>query len=151
MLSGLLSRPLLLARAQWEAPDGPRWRLLPWVLLAGLVLRLLVALTSDYTWKPDEIFQYLEQAHRIVFGYGVIPWEYEVGARTWLVSALPIAVLQACAWLGLDQPDFYIPIMRTVNAAASLAVPAGAYVLCRRLLSETAAGLRAFSAAFGTS
>ncbi len=137
-LSGLLSRSLLLSRAQWEAADGPRWRLLPWVLLAGFVLRLLVALTSDDTWRPDEVMQYLEQAHWFVFGYGVVPWEYVAGARTWLVAVFPIAVLQACAWLGLDQPDNYIPIMRAVNATASLAVPFGAYVVGRRMCSETA-------------
>ncbi len=137
-VSVLRSRVLLPARAQWEAADGPRWRLLPWVLLAGFALRLLVALTSDYTWRPDEVMQYLEQAHWVVFGYGVVPWEYVAGARTWLVSVFPMAVLQACAWFGMDQPDNYIPIMRTANATASLAVPVGAYVVGRRMCSETA-------------
>ena len=30
----------------------------------------------------DEIFQTLEQGHRLAFGYGLVPWEYQSGARS---------------------------------------------------------------------
>src|SRR3546814_14871069 len=45
------------------------------IMVLGIVLRIAA------TWPmsmhhPDEVIQYLEQAHRLVFGYGVIPWEY---------------------------------------------------------------------------
>ncbi len=125
--------------ANWELDDGPTWRMVPWLLLAAYALRMAMALSSDYTWRIDESMQYLEQAHRAVFGYGFKPWEYEVGVRTWLVSVLPIAVLQVCSWVGFDHPDYYIPAVRIVNSSLSLAVPIGAYVLCRRFLNESTA------------
>jgi len=45
---------------------------------------------------PDEVIQSLEQAHRVVFGYGLVPWEYRDGARSWLLPGL----LMAPMWLG---------------------------------------------------
>ena len=32
--------------------------------------------------------QYLEQAHRLVFGAGMVPWEYEQGVRPWVFPLL---------------------------------------------------------------
>ena len=45
---------------------------------------------------PDEVFQSLEQAYRAVFGYGLVPWEFRDGARSWLLPGL----LSAPMWLG---------------------------------------------------
>ena len=123
----------------WMQEDAARWRLLPWVLAAAWLLRLLAGLSGDYFLRADEIGQYLEQAHRLVFGYGYIPWEYEVGARSWLIAALPAAVLFLCDALGFGHPDFYIPAVRIFNATLSMAMPVGAYVLCRRLVNEPVA------------
>ena len=130
--------PVDLACA-WRREDEPAWRLLPWLLAAAWLLRLFVGLSSDYFLRADEISQYLEQAHRIVFGYGYIPWEYEIGARTWLVAALPMAVLFICDVLGLGHPDFYIPAVAVFNVTLSMTVPVGVYVMCRRLIDERTA------------
>ena len=37
---------------------------------------------------PDEVYQYLEQAHRLITGQGVVPWEYRLGMRSWLPPLL---------------------------------------------------------------
>src|SRR6185369_14224273 len=37
---------------------------------------------------PDEVYQSLEQAHRLVFGFGFLPWEFDVGARSWVFPGL---------------------------------------------------------------
>ena len=123
----------------WQSRDEPVWRLLPWVLAAAWLLRLLAGLSGDYSLRADEISQYLEQAHRLVFGYGYVPWEYDVGARTWLIAAVPAAMLLLCDALGFGHPDFYIPAMMVFNATLAMAIPVGAYVLCRRLVSESVA------------
>ena len=51
------------------SPSSPAalWRLFWPFVFAGLALRLLAAITGDWTMRTDELFQYLEQAHRIVF------------------------------------------------------------------------------------
>ncbi len=112
---------------------------MPWLLLAGYALRLTVALSSDTFWRADEIFQYLEQAHRIAFGYGFVPWEYEAGVRTWLIAAVPLAVLKICDAFGFGHPDYYVPAVRALNATLSMLVPVGTYVLCKQLISERVA------------
>jgi hypothetical protein len=42
------------------------------LVLAALVARLVVVFVHDRVYHPDEIFQYLEQAHRLTFGYGYV-------------------------------------------------------------------------------
>jgi len=73
-------------------PD--RW----WLLLfaAAFLSRLAVPIWLPGIYHPDEIFQSLEQAHRLVFGYGLVPWEFRVGARSWLLPGL----LSLPMWLG---------------------------------------------------
>ena len=146
LLRALWGRVLCLARqtqadlsAVWMQESPPRWRLLPWVLAAAWLLRLLAGLSGDYFLRADEISQYLEQAHRLVFGYGYVPWEYDVGARTWLIAAVPAAILLLSDALGLGHPDFYIPAVKVFNATLAMAIPVGGYVLCRRLVSEPVA------------
>lgn len=39
-------------------------------------LRVAVALLSVTLFQPDEYFQALEPAHKIVFGYGHLTWEW---------------------------------------------------------------------------
>ena len=53
-----------------------RWKLLPLVLALAFAVRAAVALAGDFVLHPDEIMQYLEPAHRLAFGNGVMYWEY---------------------------------------------------------------------------
>jgi phosphatidylinositol glycan class B len=39
-------------------------------------LRLLIALSTRGFFQPDEYFQALEPAHRAVFGFGHLTWEW---------------------------------------------------------------------------
>jgi hypothetical protein len=57
------------------------------ILLFGLALalRLSVSWCLPNVYHADELFQGLEPAHRLTFGYGVITWEWRAGARTWLL------------------------------------------------------------------
>jgi GPI mannosyltransferase 3 len=58
------------------------------LLIFAFSLRLLIAFTFPNILWPDEIFQSLEQAHRLAFGHGVIPWEYRYGIRSWLFPGI---------------------------------------------------------------
>jgi hypothetical protein len=59
-----------------------------WAICAlGLLTRALVSVYLPNTVHPDEIFQYVEQANRLLTGRGLVPWEYVVGARSWLLPA----------------------------------------------------------------
>jgi GPI mannosyltransferase 3 len=66
------------------------------IFIAALALRMVVPMFWPGIHYPDEVMQSLEQAHRLVFGNGLVPWEFRDGARSWLLPAL----LAAPMWLG---------------------------------------------------
>src|SRR5690349_4934226 len=82
--------------------------LLVTVLALGLGLRLWLALTDDGGYWPDEIFQSVEPAHRLAFGYGSLPWEYVQGARTWVLPGLIAPLMIPCALTGCTDPRIYL-------------------------------------------
>jgi hypothetical protein len=54
------------------------------ILLLAAIPRVWAAIWDQGMLWPDEIFQSVEQAHRLAYGYGFIPWEFHDGARSWL-------------------------------------------------------------------
>ncbi|MFO1255355.1 MAG: hypothetical protein U1E37_06750 [Sphingomonadaceae bacterium] len=65
------------------------------VVLAALVLRWFAFAPFDIS-HADEIMQYLEQGKRLAIGVGIVPWEYQFGARNSLIPQL----LAGPFWLG---------------------------------------------------
>lgn len=102
-------------------------------LAAGLGLRLGLAFTDDGLYWPDEIYQSLEPAHWLAFGYGLLPWEYVAGARHWTLAALLAGVLKSASWLGLDDPRHYLWLLRSLFCAVSVATAGGVFRLARVL------------------
>ena len=119
------------------ACESPVWRHLWTLLAAGLALRLLAAFSADWINRADEIMQYLEQAHRFVFGAGFVPWEIRLGARNMLLIAPAVGVMQLCQAVG-GGADCHIIGVELFNALFSLAAPASLYFVGRRLYDERA-------------
>ncbi|HEX4095946.1 MAG TPA: hypothetical protein VHX64_04415 [Caulobacteraceae bacterium] len=122
-----------------RARDRNGWRLAPAVLLLGLALRVGLALNTDSLDHPDEIFQYLEQAHRLVFKWGFVPWEYQYGIRSWIIPGFLAGVLEGLRSVGLDSPDIYQPAIKIVLCVASLSLPLSLYRVTQAVMDETAA------------
>lgn len=91
------------------------------LLLCGFAVRAFVAWTQLYVIAPDDTFQYLEQAHRLAFGSGVVPWEYLDGARSWLLPGILAGLMRAAALIG-PGPDIYLRVIRLTAVLASLGV-----------------------------
>ena len=93
-----------------ECPISERraktWNLLPVILAGAFIIRVALALSTDAIPHPDAIFQYLEQAHRIVFGNGIVPWEYRYGIRSWLIPGFIALILKSCARPWVREPGF---------------------------------------------
>ncbi len=124
-----------------------RWDKLPWVVALGLLLRLLVVLLTERSLHPDEIIQYVEQAHRLTYGYGYVPWEYVYGIRSWLLPGAISLLLSGGRWLGLSEPSTYIPLVQIVACLISLSVIYCLYWLGRTLMSESAGRIASVLAA----
>ena len=135
--SALVATPDLLLHP--SPPDQRPWKLLLPVLALAFVARAAVALSGDFVLHPDEIMQYLEPAHRLVFGNGVTYWEYFYGARSWLVPGLVAAVLKLFDAVGLGQPAWYVSGVELAFCAISLLIPAGMYFFARWHFGEATA------------
>ena len=129
-------------------PDERPWKFLLPVLALAFVARAAIALSGDFVLHPDEIMQYLEPAHRLVFGNGVTYWEYFYGARSWLVPGLVAGVLKLFDIVGLGQPAWYVGGVKLAFCAISLLIPAGMYFFARWHFGETAARVALLMGAF---
>ena len=120
---------------------GGRRGALAIICVLALVARLWVAVQFPNEIHPDETFQYLEQAYRVVTGRGMVPWEYIVGARSWIIPGLLVPVIAGVRLLS-SSPDATLFAIATFASLLSLAIVVAAYVLGRRVGGE-AAGLAA--------
>src|SRR5262249_23156368 len=116
------ARPAILDRVHAVVAEHPLA-----ILLAGaLLLRVIAVIVFPSLHHPDENFQLFEQAHRIAFGYGIVPWEFREGIRS---PVLPY-VLAGLFWAGekaFGGPQGYLLFARFVLAAGSLAGVATVY------------------------
>ncbi len=139
------SLPALLHR---QTPEPEPWRWVPWVLALAFLARAAIALSNDFVLHPDEIMQYLEPAHWLVFGNGVKYWEYFYGARSWLIPGAIGGILKSFDAVGLGQPWWYVPGVKLALCAISLAIPAAMYVFARRHFGEYPARVALLAGAF---
>lgn len=139
VMRGFLVGPLAAGVDALVTPCGrPVWRGVWGWLALGLVLRLYAAWTGHWFWRVDEIYQYLEQAHRVVFGYGFIPWEMRYGVRSWLTAGWVLPPLFLCQWLGWEHPQTYATVVQLWNALWSMTLPIAVYAIGRRMMGEAA-------------
>jgi uncharacterized membrane protein YuzA (DUF378 family) len=113
--------------------DGRLWAalLLGLSLALGALLRLWLATHDDGISWPDEIYQSLEPAHRLVFGYGVVAWEFQVGARNWALPGLVALLLKASVLAGLGDPRSYLTVVRVAFCVIGLATAWASFLLAR--------------------
>lgn len=130
-------------KASAPTPALPRWLPLAPVLALGALLRLYWALHDQGLYWPDEVYQSLEPAHRLVFGYGLQAWEFIEGARSWALPWLVAALMKAATWVGLDAPPGYLGVVKGAFALVGAATAWGAARLALGL------GARALPAAAG--
>jgi len=107
------------------------------ILLLALAVRLWSVATHTYLAYPDETFQYLEPAHRLAFGSGVITWEFVEGIRSWLLPGAIAGAMRVAA-LFADSPDTYILPLRLLCVLASLVVPFVGFRMVERQMGSWA-------------
>ena len=115
-----------------QAISAREARLWFWGLLAVAVVLRIIAFNSFSAIHPDELIQYLEQAHRIVFGYGVVPWEFREFIRSWLIPLMLVPPMQLGEWLD-PGGQLYLVLPRAMVAALNFAPVIAAWVIGRRI------------------
>jgi hypothetical protein len=97
----------------------------------AILLRLQPILVEPSAVWPDEIFQTSEPAHRLVFGSGLVAWEFQLGVRSWLLPGLIAGLMELSRIIG-DGPDFYLPVIAVFFAALAAAPVVFCFLWCRR-------------------
>jgi hypothetical protein len=108
------------------------------VFLPFAALPRISAAVSDHgmLW-PDEIHQTTEQGHRLAFGYGLRPWEFSDGLRSWALPGMVGLVLRSASALGADSGLALMTTVKVLLALLGVAGVAAAMLLARRLAGPT--------------
>ena len=109
--------------------DARRWF---WALLALAIALRIFTFDAYSAHHQDETIQYLEQAHRIVFGYGFVPWEYRYFIRSWLIPLLLVPPMQLGEWLN-PSGTLYLVLPRAMIAAVNFIPVIAAWFIGKRI------------------
>ncbi len=110
---------------------SPEFLVLWLSLTVGAAYRLYISFTDDGIFWPDEIYQSLEPAHRLVFGYGLVPWEFIDGARNWALPGFVAFLLKLAVAFGLSEPRQYLGVVHVAFVAIAAGTVWGVYQLAR--------------------
>ncbi|KAG1826924.1 glycosyltransferase family 22 protein [Suillus subaureus] len=106
----------------------------------ALVLRVVIALSTQGFFQPDEYFQALEPAHHYVFGYGHLTWEWVSPAplRSIIYPALNIPPFWLIKTLGLDEryPELLIVGPRIIHGLLAAITDIGVREVTRQVLND---------------
>src|SRR6516165_5932184 len=131
------SAMLFLRKADAHVPRilKSRWTLAAICALA-LALRMAVAVLFPGFEHPDEVFQMLEQAHRLAFGNGFIPWEFDEGVRSYFFVGILAGIFRAAERV---VPGSYLLAARLALSLFSLVTVWFSWEMLRRFVSPRAA------------
>ncbi len=120
-----------------------KWTLAAVCLLA-LALRMAVAIFFPGYEHGDEVYQGLEQAHRLAFGNGIIPWEFDEGVRSYVMPGTLAAIFRLAEWV---RPGSYLLAGRLAMSLWALIPVCFAWGILRSFVSPRAALIGAFLSA----
>src|SRR6516165_3040698 len=106
------------------------------IIVAGLTLRICLAIAFPDIYHPDEVFQTLEPAHRLVTGWGIVTWEWRVGIRSWLLPGIIAGLMKLADGRDAD-PHSYLTLITIVFSLTSLSIVAVAAAAGRRIAGTT--------------
>src|SRR5262245_51711513 len=115
------------AQIPWAAAT-----ILAGIFIAGLALRVCLAIVFPDIYNPDEVFQTLEPAHRLATGWGIVTWEWRDGIRSWLVPSILAGLMSLAGGRDAD-PQSYLILITIVFSLASLNIVAVAAAAGRRV------------------
>jgi hypothetical protein len=117
------------------------------VLVAlAILLRLQPILVEPSAVWPDEIFQTSEPAHRLVFGSGLVAWEFQLGVRSWMLPGIIAGLMELSRIIG-DGPDYYLPVIAVGFAGLAATPVVCCFLWCRPLFGVTGALLAGLAVA----
>jgi phosphatidylinositol glycan class B len=116
---------------------------------AAIFIAGLAALRSGSV-HPDEIFQFLEPANRLAFGFGFLTWEWQEGLRNWAVPGALAAGMKLADLVGGTTPFAHRLGVAVVVALLSYPGLNAIVAYARRRTSSLAAARLALALVLGS-
>ncbi|GBQ25820.1 Alg9-like mannosyltransferase [Acetobacter estunensis NRIC 0472] len=91
-------------------------------LFFALLVRICIAVFLPGAWRSDEIFQYMEPAHELLDGHGVVTWEWRTGIRSWLLPTFIAILMKIGIALGFDNLILFIRLCFSTISLSLVAV-----------------------------
>jgi hypothetical protein len=83
------------------------------IVTVAVLLRLVpILFVPSMNWG-DEVFQTVEPAHRLVYGYGLMTWEFQLGMRSWLLPGTIAGLIELGRMVG-NGPEYYLAAIAIV-------------------------------------
>lgn len=111
------------------------------VFAAGFLFRFLPLFIWPSISHPDEVFQAIEQGHRLAYGYGLVPWEFDYAARSWLLAYMAAGAMRVSDIVG-GGPQIYLPLIAGLLSALGAVTTLCTFLWGRRFFG-TAGGVGA--------
>lgn len=112
------------------------------ITCVGLGLRVAQSLRISSFVHADEVFQTLEPAHRLIYGSGIVTWEWRDGVRSWVFPWLLSLVMRCTEWMGPGSTGYLLAI-RLLLALTSMTTVWFGYAWAKRASGTEAAILAA--------
>lgn len=109
------------------------------IIFLAIATRVLIAVVTQTFFQPDEYYQSLEVAHRLVFGYGHLTWEWLTPKpiRSIVYPLLNVPIYTALKQLRLDDTRLLVGACNVFKAQPGVADDLcryGALKFCMELL-----------------
>ncbi|XP_029430898.1 GPI mannosyltransferase 3 [Rhinatrema bivittatum] len=103
------------------------------VLLLSIAFRILNCFLVQTSFVPDEYWQSLEVAHRMIFNYGYLTWEWNEGLRGYGYPLVFASIYKALHLLNQDEVQLLIWTPRLAQAFLSALADVKIYLLIKHL------------------
>ncbi len=117
------------------------------LIAIALGFRIAWAILRPNVLYPDEIFETLEPAHRLAFGYGILSWEWMESVRSWVFPGFLAGIMRITAWTGPGSIGYTNSIIVTLSLL-SLSTVWFAFAWSRRACGDLAGVVAAVVCSF---
>ncbi|MBD3192539.1 MAG: hypothetical protein GF308_18005 [Candidatus Heimdallarchaeota archaeon] len=111
--------------------------ILIWFL--AFILRILAAFFSKGYTHPDEHYQSIEIVYNEIFNYGLIPWEFIDGARSWVFPFIVLTIFKIEMAFGVMNIEHLLIGVRLFTGIISMISVVVAYFFAKKIFGEKVA------------
>ncbi len=113
-------------------------RLVLFIWILALALRIISAILSKGYIHPDEHYQSIEVVFNKIYGFGFVPWEFTEGARSWFYPGIVYIIFKVMIFFGASSIDSILIGVRLFSGLLSMISVIVAYYFGKLIFNKEA-------------